>query len=861
MSTLYVSSPRRVMLARSAQSRRGPGPVQFDVIRRARRPRVSERSRVQGVLVAPSRVKSVGVTQGAFAAVATGVTFPTSDGLGINWWIDVTVTDTDPASVPGDPFTVALTAARRHPVWSVVADWDHDGYGSPYSVLTEVISSITVERSAVGDLPDTVSLVEGTTVAQATLTLEGRFGNLTVFEALAAYRSDSPLYRAPVVTTPVVIDLGFLTSSGPQLFQQLVGHVRAVKPDSQTRTVELTVLDTADQIRAPITLPAYGMNRDDYLVNNHKFYVNTQAIIDYALRKNGIYASVAPHPDAQISCTGHGWLAAETGRNAVPRNPAGVITDDSWWVPGPFDLLAVRGVWSNNSAYTEFFAREPYTPVAGTGIGMSAWIRFGNDLGLVPSDNRVLFQLLPLNDNTAIQFNMRMYGDGGLGGYISVNGVETGFVQTIATPTTWLYVGLFFQHYNDGTTEISYRQNGVTSYGDLPTPTFTSPVAPFLQCTAWTNVAWSDFQCWYAPESPGDDVWPGETPLLEADIGVGLNRMTHLPDVVNADSWELISDVTAAEYGLVGLSESGRFFFQSRDATTVAETSVEETITADRDLMELVTETSSDSVRNIVTTETTAGFLDFQNIVYESQVAAQFDTPTGVSVYSIVLPYSAIGSSTQKIPQQPNSGWGTGVLWGYVAVQANNPTVEITTVSVDDLQVLFTMTGDRAGRLTVRNNTGFTVRFATTSGQPALRVQGWLLEPTPTAVEYNGSQGSVDTYGPRVLAVGASPWRQLLPAMRPVALRLLAQLSWPVPVIDQFTALGNPARKVGDTIRLVDPKGQGVIRSTLVKLSRSLTSQGLVDTLTVRPVGPPGVLILNDPELGVLDDPGLWLTQ
>jgi hypothetical protein len=35
--------------------------------------------------------------------------------------------------------------------------------------------------------------------------------------------------------------------------------------------------------------------------------------------------------------------------------------------------------------------------------------------------------------------------------------------------------------------------------------------------------------------------------------------------------------------------------------------------------------------------------------------------------------------------------------------------------------------------------------------------------------------------------------------------------------------------------------------------------QGLTDRLTVRPVGPPGMFILDDPELGILGDPDLWI--
>lgn len=852
-------SSRRRMLARTAQAR-GPRPrVRFDLYRRRRWPVGSTRGVVNGALYAPARINSVGTTQGAFANPGGGLTYPTVDGTGVNWWVDVTVTDQPPGSTPTDPWTVAVTGARRSPLVSLAADWDRDEYQSPLTYLTDAVSEVTIERATTGDLPDEVSLVEGSTIAQATVVLEGFVNGYDVFELFAPYRSDSPLFRTVVVTTPAFLWLGFQTSAGRQYVQQLLGHIRSVKPDSATRTVELTLLDPADLLRAPITFPAHAMFRDDYLANHHKFFINSQAIIDFVLRRNGIYASVAPHPQAQISCTGHGWLAAEAGRSAVPRGIAAPIAADTWFVPGPFDLLAVGGVWDNNGAYQEFFARDSYTPRAGNGIGMSAWLKVGNDMG-VTAGGWDVFQLLPLVDNSAFQFVLGITDAGGIVGIIRHGVTEDGFTQPVPTTTQWQYIGLHFAHNSNGTTTIRYRVGGQTFSGTVTTPIVSSPAAPFLQCTAWTNLAWSDFHVWYDPNDPGlSGSWPGETPLNQADLDTGLNNMTHLPDVVNADSWTVITDVAKAEYALVGFDEVGRFSFLSRATTNVNSGTVTETVTADRALVDLVTETSTDSVRNVITTETTAGFLDFQNIVFESQSATQFNTYPGLSTYPVTLAYGAIGTTTQTVQRIADASWSADVLWGYVAVDAYNPTVEIDPAA--DITVSFAMTGDRQGTITIRNNSPNYVQFATTGGQPALRVQGYLLELTPTAVEYNGRQGSVNTYGPRLLPIGSSPYRQLLSSMRPVAVRLLEQLAFPVPVVDQFTAIGNPTRSVGDTLNLVDPKGHGSLRASITKLSRHLSaSQGLLDTLTVRPVGPPGTFILGDPVLGILGDPTLYIT-
>lgn len=806
-------------------------------------------------LTAPNRAGSTGTTQGARSAPGgPALTFPTVDGAGMNWWADITVTDQDPATATPDPFTTAVTGVRRRPVASLLVDWDNDGYQHPLADLTDTVNSITVDRSATGDLPNEVSLVEGTTIAEVTATLEGAVGDTTVFDALAPYDPTSDLYRYPVVGTPVAVDLGFITPTGPDLVPQVVGNIRSVKPDSKSRTVEVSVLDPADQLRAPITLPAFGMFIQDFLTSNHKFYVNTQAVVDYVLRKNGIYASVAPHPNAQIACTGHGWLVAETGRSAVPRGIANVIPDETWWVPGPFDLLAVRGDW-DGGAYTEFFARDPFVPRPGNGIGMSAWLRIGNDMGITGGGSYV-FQLIPLSDPNELWYNLLVYDDGSVSATMELNGTPSGNNYTTSTTTQWRFVGVHYAHLANGTTLISVKLDGTVHTTTVTTPRYTSPPAAFLQCTAWTQVGWSDFCCWFDPAAPTGD-WPGETVLNQADLDVGLNNMTHLPDLVGGDSWQTISDCVAAEYGLVGFDETGRAYFQSRDTITTGAGTVEEELTADRSLIDLTLETSADSVRNVVTTETTSGFLSVLNTIFDAQASTQFNTYPGYTTYQIDLPYGAIGYTTQLLPRIANADWSADTLFGFVAVDAYNPTVEIS--STADVTVLFAMSGDRKGLITVRNNSPNYVQFSTTGGQPALRVQGYLLELNPTTVGQVVAPGSVETFGERVLALGASPWRQVDSGMRSVSLRLLNQLSWPVPVIDQFTAVGNPARTVGDTLRLIDPDGHGSIRATLVKLSRQYSEQGMQDTLTVRPVGPPGVLILDDPELGVLDDPDLWL--
>jgi hypothetical protein len=574
--------------------------------------------------------------------------------------------------------------------------------------------------------------------------------------------------------------------------------------------------------------------------------VRSQAIIDYVLRQNGIYASPPPHPQAQVSCTGHGWLAPEVGVSGANFGPGIAIPGGDWWIDGPFNMLACRGIFQGTSVNFPqvFTAREQYSPTAGNGIGMSAWVYVGNDLGL-PAIQTRLFSLRPCLDTT-YQISMDFFGTGVLIGQIEGPSSSFGFSQIISTAAQWMYVGLHFQHLAGGTTKITFRQNGVTTAGTNTTPPLsTTTITPFLAAAVNFNcLSWSNFQVWYDPNPP--TTWPGETHTPQADIAAGLNRMPILPDVVNADSWTVIKDVAAAEYGLVGFNESGRFFFRSRD-NAADPLSVERAATADTSLLSLSTTNNLDSVRNVITIDTTATYLNSGYIVSANDVN-EFDCQIGTTIYATPLNYGELGPPLE-LPQFNTTTWdaikgganGNAGPVGYVAVQAASPSTEVTS----GITVLYYPAGERLGWVIIYNTSGFAIQFQTTSGNPSLNVSGFTPEKgfsaqlTNSISEQISDAGSVSVHGQRVLSIDASPYRQLPNEIEMVAQTLLSELSRPVPVIDQITINGNPELRIGDTIRLVDPLTNGTILASVVKITRHLAGGQLTDTLSVRPVFSP----------------------
>lgn len=815
-----------------------------------------------GTGTAPAPTRSLSTSAGSAAATGTAPTPSRSVRASADCATASAAAPDAAGSDPGGALEDAIDESERVIVHLLEVDWDRDGtWDHTLTDVTAWVTDLTIERSTTGDLPGEVSLVEGCIAATLTATLGGLDRDtgleltgkdgLSALDVFAPYRADSPLYQQAIIGCGVRCDIGLVTDSGTQMRRQFTGHIRSLAPDSRSREVTLSALDPAGALRAPITLPAHSLSRAAILASGHdQILINSQAVVDFVLRRNGIYTSPPVHDNCQISCTGHGWLAAEVGRSAVPQGVAPRVGGNGeWWADDPahpFGLLAVRGDWDDSEMYQEFFAETAYNPVAGNGIGIACWAKVGNDMGL--AGNRTIFQFSPLVSPTAVTIELNVTGAGVLGGYISVSGVYSGVTAAITTSSAWMYLGVHFRHNTDGTTTVTLRRNSTTTSGSITSPTLSSTVAANPLCTAWTSaVDWSNFQVWYSYDPP--TTWPGETHTPQASIDTGLGMLTYLPDVVEQDSLEVLKAVTTAEFALFGFNPVGEAFFRSR-STSTDPTTVDKTITADRSLLDLATEINADSVRNVISTESTMGTLSFNAKVVEAREAEEYDTATGVWTYDVPLAHSAITTTTQTIPRIASADWADTVLNGYVSVQVASPTTEITS----GITVTATMIADRMARITVRNYSEWPVRFATTSGSPALRVQGWGLTLEPAQIHQERAEGSVALYGERVYKLAATDWRQYPDVMRDIAGGLLVTLAHPMPTLAQVPIVGDPQREPDDVVRLVDEQGQGELRAYVVGVRHSLSGGVLRTELTPRPIGPPGLGLLDDTELGILDD-------
>jgi hypothetical protein len=768
--------------------------------------------------------------------------------------------------IPGDAaFGDAVGAPLRRPVARLRADWDRDGlFLNARSDLTPVLSEVTVERSLSGDLPDAVSLIEGYASAALTATLEGAWADAQSAAAtLSPYREDSPLYRRPTLGVPVEADFGF---AGTALVRQFTGHVRSLRPDSRTRRVALTALDPADRLRALVSLPVYGIYRRDlvrYGRSGVPWSTNSTWVIDYILRRNGVYHAPAARSDAILSVTQNGGLAAEVGfANDVPKNPwKGPYDGVSIWTGGPFGGLAGPGQWDQPApvTYQNYYCSQQIRLLPGVGFGVSAWVYTGTGVAS-GSSSKYISILLPSPNLSGgaltEQLQLLATNSGRFGiGVISAGLAAQYFFFGTVKAAVWRYVSVHVKVNSNNTMTLTCRADGVTATftANITSTHRSLPWYPLARATTYFGVRSANHQVWLAGAAP--TTWPDEAFVSQAALARGANELDFLPDVQLAESWGLLQDVAGAEYAVVGFDEMGVFFFSPRSVTTDPST-VEREITADRSLIDLAGEVNIDTVRNVVGVTARDGFFGDYVAIIDSKDPLEFESPVGVWTFAVTLPPLTIGPTDQAIPAVTAAQWqATTYTWGFVAVQSADPTIEVT----GGVSVEYVHTGGRTGTVTVRNFSEYPVRFQLPSatggqgGQGALRVAGFRVEPANEQVETVRSDGSIAAYGERGLPLGTSVWRQRIEPLREIAGGVLATLANPLPVIAGVPVVSDPRLQLGDTVRLVDPTGQGSLRATVVDINRSLDAGGLTERIGVRPVAPPALGILDDPELGLLD--------
>ncbi|MBM7771720.1 hypothetical protein JOD54_001924 [Actinokineospora baliensis] len=731
----------------------------------------------------------------------------------------------------------AVTAPDRVPLARLQVDWNRDGgYTHPLSELSTVVKTITVERSITGDLPPETTLVEGYTTAKLTCELGGtRPGDpRDIARMLSPFRADRSVDTDDTMDAPTRLDLGLLTIGGPRWVRQFTGATRAARLSASRRTATIESLDPAERLRASVTLPLWAMGEAEW--RNPRRYpyrnlTNTSWVIDHVLRRNGIYSSPPPREGAIWGMTCHGSLAPDIGWNAGVFNPTKTSAAVPEFVEGRYGLAA-NG--SPDVFATAFAAptQRPYLTAYRQLIEFE--IRAGatnqfhsqsNGTVLAISDGYIKLEgnTIEVAVTTAGQLVARLWANRN-STVPTLVGTVTG--PSITGPARWHSAGLSIVWFSDGTVYHRWHLDGVQT-ADTATVIGRPVDYPILaagQVNASTplpvqclRLSQSNFQPlpdgWGLPHTPG------------AQIDTGLNWFPGLPDVVNGDSWQLITTAARAEYGTVAFDEHGRFTFRSRARPRTAPV---KNITADLDLTDLEPVITLDSVRNEITYRTTARFeRDTDEVVFQADTLDQFDSPPGTTSYDLQLAHRSVVYPTMR--SYTADTW-PAPFSGFVAVNAT------TGARVSNVEVtLFINTDQLTLGLLVKNPNTFTIRMAAGT-RPALQITGSVITEDTTYTGITRNSASAARYGRRVLDLPDNDFRQRPESTHDVATSLLDDLATPVAILPDVPVVGDPRVQLTDVVTIHDPDGLGGPISAAVIGSRRThnTTDGLADSLTLR---------------------------
>lgn len=782
-----------------------------------------------------------------------------------------------------EAFAAAVTAGHRRPLVRLRADWDRDGqYGHPLSDLSEWVEEVEVERSRTSELPAEVGLIDGYTSAEATVTLQGRRrdGGHAVDE-LSPWNESAELYGVPKVTADLQADLGLATSEGEVLLRQFTGPMRSLTADYQKRTVEVSALDPAENLRAIVTLPAGSMTRTTFEANprGYPWTTNTQWALDYVLRRNEVYASPPPPPFGTIfAATMHGSHVAETAAQTFsPRSERLLPSYSGSYYrvehedggPHPHGMLAPRGYYDpDDSPSCQYIAAgQLYLPGAGSGFGISALAVIGETTEPLGSntDERLLL-ILPQDDGDTYWWELRARADGGVALLLIANSA-TEHVFALDGVTIgargWQHLDYHVEFTAADQCTVRLLIGGlIYSWSDVSvTPMPLTGLRAATRVSLYHPIPFTNAYVWLAATPPPGGSWPNADHVSEADLDVGLNELTALPEVVAAESWELLQEIVAAEYGLLGHDEDGRPYFRSRDtlAAQAAGDPVRELRTTSS-IKELASEVNADTIRNSIVWRAQPAWLSSTlDSVVVAEEQREFQVIPGVTVFEIPLASNVVlGDGVNTVPHWDAVFWDDNeadIIHGFAAQRNVSGNDVAAYQSPPLMEMWWERTGPQVGRLTVINNANERVNLACAENdEPALKLGGQVIGPGVETVGEVTRPGSIAIHGQRGFEMEESPWRQLIPPQTRVAGSLIATLANPVPVIEDIPIVGDPRLEIGDPVRVTDRDNLSV-RGTVARTNHGASRKdGLYSTVSVRPLAPPGFGILDDDRRGLLDD-------
>lgn len=824
--------------------------------------------------------------------------------------------------------TSAIESVERRWFIKLEVDWNRDGnYTHALSNLSGFADNVVVRRALAGSAPQEVMLIEGASAAELSFDLGGEdpeSDDLNFVAVFSPYNGLSPFYNLDPVGCEIKYSIGIDTTAGVVWYQQFIGNIRTITPNRATRTVSFSALDRVEKLRTPVQFPVWGMS--DFMAQRGyqiAQLADSSWVIDHCLRFGD--TSVTPfrplYPEeftktndelddgvrfwltgtgSHIPTVGfmagdqsQGFPKTETGNPSMYYEIGNPHPDaDSSYEPvvlsslGP-NASGLTSQYEQSAAWNAYWALDRNTnnllsahyigfTMHNTGFNGNWWRNPGNETPVVQFVLGSHIKLVVTVYQGSIRGEVRNYNTNG--GSVSAwfalpnsDHIQIDVVFALGGGASNSFIGVLVNQ------SIQWITDPIADWSAHIDGTY-DPLTGYL--TVEHKAAISDVYAssrWAPTGGVYDDAQFTNNARKKAKypavLDRGLNKLTHLPVTNAEDAWKIITDVAAAELGSVFWDEYGIFRFWNRETITEKQSTVWRTYTLDQ-VQGLQITNSFDSIRNIVTAESTRGYARTQ-VAYESNSIEEFYVPglTRVKFTRYLDNIQSVGSRfvtrycTVFDPANPHPIWDNdGDYEGYVVqwfdVSGGSVWREINNRS--GLEV--TSYGNEDGSLTIEIWNGYSdaARLATgasgDSSSAALRILGSQVFRDEVAILSNSNAASIAKYGRRNYPI-TGEWVQWQPDVVPSLLSyILPRTLSSIPTTDAITVAGDPRLQLGDRVDLVDPDGMGEkIGLQIYGIERSYSRDtGLVDTLTVEMLSPSRIGIWDSAQYGLWDSTFIW---
>lgn len=795
-------------------------------------------------------------------------------------------------------FNNQIGSRNRWLKYRVFVDWNRTGF-NPDDALQDIskyVVSIDTQRNLTTDLPSQSRLTAGTVAATCDIELgghtavmnkvTGQVQQMTGAQLWHPYSKISPFYGLKRAGAPVQVWLGLPSAIDPvtnlptdyQYVYHFTGYISQKPTTTASSATTLNCVDGSDRLHGSTPLPMV-LAGDAFGITTARYGLNAQWIIDYILRRNGIYASPPTTDDTIVSTTMHGSMFPEVGdpitAQIFPFGSAVAALESPPFVQGLWGLActSVRQDGSGTFVTPTVDVKPKGTPVLdGTTGGLQ--VEFVMYVGASYSGTGDFSQqnLFFSVDNTDDWMNVMLMDDGTL--RVWIRGGEDVIVGPHADNGTaaWRYLGVHIKFNSATSVTCTFNVSGVTT---VVTKTITSGSwtagAKIVDIGSSANAAIESIM-WKYRTTPSF-TWMSFIP--NAVLEKSLNQLTVCPyDPDGTDAWNTITDIVAAELGFAGFNEAGIFRFRNRYSRNQP---FSYTLPASLFMY------GTNSLKDAQAVESTAGIA---NIVSATATPYSVQAPTWVWTLGDVLRVPARTTVTIWASFQ-SAVFGTPTSASFLPTGTPDPTTGAfngnfyrasTTrdgkgAAVSNLIITVTPFIDSA-RIDIQNpNRGQDAWIVAPTrdpngalyadqsqvGTPMLYLWGRAvvdstdngggnLAGSISAAASETDERSRKDYGDQEYDIPNSKWLQSVRSARDLVLEVLTNTCRPIPQVPQIAAIFDPRLELKDTLGIVTEGWDGVNNTGYVSGIHTTISKdaGGAMELLFRMAGGPEGWVLGD---------------